>query len=66
MLSFLPGSVVGCISTALCLLNVMIWVPTLYLVTFVKVILPLAAWRRLWSPVLVWIAETWISEIALS
>lgn len=65
MFSLLPSPLVGIICVLLAALNVLIWVPILYLVTVIKVLVPLKIWRRMWSPVLVGIAEAWIAGNSL-
>jgi 1-acyl-sn-glycerol-3-phosphate acyltransferase len=61
MLNFLPAPLVGLIASLLLALNALFWVPILLLFAMVKLILPLKGIRLLIDPVLVAIAETWIS-----
>jgi 1-acyl-sn-glycerol-3-phosphate acyltransferase len=61
MLNFLPSHLVGLIATLLMVLNALFWVPILLLVSVVKLIIPLKKVRLLIDPVLLRIAEAWIS-----
>ena len=61
MLQFLPAPLVGMIASVLMLLNILLWVPILLLVSFVKLLLPFKAVRLLIDPLLLRIAEAWIA-----
>ena len=61
MLNFLPAPLIGCVAALLLGLNALFWVPTLLLFALLKLILPFKAIRLRIDPVLVAIAETWIS-----
>ena len=61
MLNFLPAPLIGLIASLLLALNVLFWVPILLLFAIFKLILPFKAVRLALDPVLVAIAETWIS-----
>jgi 1-acyl-sn-glycerol-3-phosphate acyltransferase len=61
MFQFLPAPLVGCIAALLMLLNILLWVPVLLLVSFVKLLLPFKRIRLLIDPLLLRIAETWIA-----
>jgi 1-acyl-sn-glycerol-3-phosphate acyltransferase len=61
MLNFLPPVLVGVVATLLMVLNALFWVPILLLVSIVKLIIPLKKVRLLIDPVLLRIAEAWIS-----
>lgn len=61
MLSFLPAPLIGLLAASLLALNTLFWVPILLLVALVKLILPFQALRLRLDPVLVLIAEAWIS-----
>jgi len=61
MLNFLPGPLRALIASALLALNVMFWVPWLLAFAIVKLILPFKAVRLWIDPILVSIAEMWIS-----
>ena len=61
MLNFLPPVLVGFVATLLMVLNALFWVPILLLVSVVKLIIPLKKVRLLIDPVLLRIAEAWIS-----
>lgn len=41
--------------------NTLFWCSLLYLVTFLKLVVPVPPWRRLASRLLVWIGESWIA-----
>jgi 1-acyl-sn-glycerol-3-phosphate acyltransferase len=41
--------------------NVVFWVPILMVVALAKLLVPLAAWRRWTSALMIWIAQAWIS-----
>jgi 1-acyl-sn-glycerol-3-phosphate acyltransferase len=61
MLNFLPAPLIGFLASLLLGLNAMFWVPTLLLFAILKLILPFKAIRLRIDPVLVAIAEAWIS-----
>ena len=61
MLNFLPAPLIGLIASMLLALNALFWVPILLLFAVIKLILPFKAIRLLIAPVLVAIAEIWIS-----
>ena len=61
MLNFLPPLLVGLIASALMAINALFWVPILLLVSVVKLIIPVKSVRLLIDPVLLRIAENWIS-----
>jgi 1-acyl-sn-glycerol-3-phosphate acyltransferase len=61
MLNFLPPLLVGLIATVLMTLNALFWVPILLVFSVVKLVIPLKAVRLLIDPLLLRIAEAWIS-----
>jgi 1-acyl-sn-glycerol-3-phosphate acyltransferase len=61
MLNFLPAPLIGIIASLLLALNALFWVPILLVFAIVRLILPVKKVRLLIDPVLVAIAETWIS-----
>ena len=61
MLNFLPPVLLGVVATLLMALNALFWVPILLLVSLIKLIIPLKKVRLLIDPVLLRIAEAWIS-----
>ncbi|MEI8163116.1 MAG: acyltransferase [Betaproteobacteria bacterium] len=61
MLTFLPAPLIGGIAFLLLALNALFWVPTLLLFALLKLLLPFKAIRLRIDPVLVAIAEAWIS-----
>ncbi len=61
MLNGLPPLLVGAIASVLMVLNALFWVPILLLFSMVKLLLPFAAAQKALAPVLLWIAEAWIS-----
>ena len=61
MLNFLPASLVGVIATVLLVLNALFWVPILLFFATLKLAIPIEAVRRRLAPVLLFIAEAWIS-----
>jgi 1-acyl-sn-glycerol-3-phosphate acyltransferase len=61
MLNFLPAPLVGVIAFLLLVLNVFFWVPILLLFAIVRLVLPFKGVRLVIDPLLVAIAETWIS-----
>jgi 1-acyl-sn-glycerol-3-phosphate acyltransferase len=60
MLNFLPPPVLGALAFALLLLNIAFWVPLLWVLALVRVLLPFQPVRRHLDPVIVQIAEGWI------
>ncbi len=61
MLNHLPAPLVSAIATLLMVLNALFWVPILLLFSLLKLLLPFAAVQKALAPVLLWIAEAWIS-----
>mgnify|MGYP003529873971 FL=1 len=51
----------GVITISLMAVNVLFWVPILLVVALAKLLIPLAAWRRWTSALMIWIAQAWIS-----
>jgi 1-acyl-sn-glycerol-3-phosphate acyltransferase len=61
MLNFLPSVLVWLIAAVLMVCNALFWVPFLLSFAIVKFILPFKAIRLLIDPILLFIAESWIS-----
>lgn len=61
MLNFLPFPVLGLIAGMLLTLNILLWVPILLVFAAVKLLLPFRAVRLRIDPVILSIAESWIS-----
>lgn len=61
MLNFLPSFLLGAVAFSLLLLNILVWVPLLWVMALVRVVLPFGAARRHLDPVIVKIAECWIA-----
>lgn len=61
MLNFLPAPLLGALAFALLLLNILCWVPLLFVLAAVKLVLPFRAVRLALDPVILSIAEGWIS-----
>ena len=51
----------GVVTISLMAVNVVFWVPILLVVALAKLLIPLAAWRRWTSALMIWIAQAWIS-----
>ena len=51
----------GVITLSLMTVNVLFWVPILLVVALAKLLVPIAAWRRWTSALMIWIAQAWIS-----
>jgi 1-acyl-sn-glycerol-3-phosphate acyltransferase len=61
MLSFLPAPLLALLASTLMLLNILLWVPILLVVSFVKLLLPFKRVRLWIDPLLLRIAEAWIA-----
>ena len=61
MLNFLPAPLVGLIATLLMVLNVLFWVPILLFFAIIKLIIPAKRVRLMIDPLILRIAESWIS-----
>lgn len=61
MLNFLPSILLAILASTLLILNIFIWCTPLILLALVKVVLPFDIVRKVLDPVLVAIAEMWIS-----
>ncbi len=60
MLSFLPAPIRGGIAVIALTLNILFWCIPLLIIAFFKLIIPVPAWRKASSKMLIWIAENWI------
>jgi 1-acyl-sn-glycerol-3-phosphate acyltransferase len=61
MLNFLPPALVGFIAGLLLTINILFWVPILLVFAIIKLVLPFKAVRLRIDPVILSIAENWIS-----
>ena len=61
MLNFLPAPLISVVASLLMALNALFWVPILLLFSAVKLVLPFKSVRLGIDPVLLFIAESWIS-----
>jgi 1-acyl-sn-glycerol-3-phosphate acyltransferase len=61
MLNFLPAPLLGVLAFFLLLLNIVFWVPLLLAFAAIKLVLPFKAVRIAIDPILLFIAEAWIS-----
>ena len=61
MFKFFPSPVVGLIASVLMALNALFWVPILLFFALLKLIIPVKTMRMAIDPLLLRIAETWIS-----
>ena len=61
MLNSLPPLLVGAIATLLMVLNALFWVPLLLFFALLRLLIPIAAVRTALAPLLLKIAESWIS-----
>ncbi|MFC1516413.1 acyltransferase [Thermodesulfobacteriota bacterium] len=60
MFSILPGPLCGILSLIFYTINTLFWSVLLFVVTFLKLVVPVGAWRRLCSRLLDGIATNWI------
>jgi len=61
MLNRLAPLLVAAIASVLMVLNALFWVPVLLFFSLIKLLLPFAPVQKALAPVLLWIAEAWIS-----
>jgi 1-acyl-sn-glycerol-3-phosphate acyltransferase len=61
MLNFVPAPLLGVLAFFLLLLNIVFWVPLLLVFAAIKLVLPFKAVRIAIDPILLFIAEAWIS-----
>ena len=61
MLNVLPPVLVGAIASLLMVINALFWVPVLLLFALLKLLCPITSVRSAIAPILVSIAESWIS-----
>jgi 1-acyl-sn-glycerol-3-phosphate acyltransferase len=61
MLSFLPHALRGVLTALLVGLNTVLWAALLFVIAFLKVMVPLRAWRELCTRALIAIATAWVS-----
>lgn len=61
MLNFLPAALIGLIAALLLAFNALFWVPVLLFFALLKLLIPVKKMRLLIDPVLIRIAEAWIS-----
>jgi len=60
MLAFLPGFIRVIITSILMAANMIFWVSLLLIASFIKVIVPVKPWQRLWYNVSIFISNSWI------
>lgn len=61
MLSFLPASIKALVACSILVANTLFHAPFLFLVTLLRLLIPLQLWRTLCTRVAIAIAENWIS-----
>jgi len=61
MLSFLPSPVIGLLSFLLYLCNTLFWLLPIIIFSFLKALIPLAFWQRLFSHLLDAMASNWVA-----
>ncbi len=61
MLSFLPGTLLGCLSFLMYLFNTLFWMIPIFLMTFLKLLIPIKSWRKICSILIDGCATGWIS-----
>ena len=61
MLNFFPAIIIGIISSILFIANVIIWCSLLFCFSLIKVIIPFSFIRKFIDPILIKIAEAWVS-----
>ncbi len=60
MLNFLPAPLLGVIASVLLAINTVFWCLLLYIPAILKLIIPIAGWRRFCTRIIILIAEAWI------
>ncbi len=60
MLHFLPSAILGSVSFSLVVLNTLFWGIPIHIVAILKFIVPLPAWRRMWTRPMIRIVEGWV------
>ena len=60
LLSFLPATVLGVITSTLLVLNLVLWMTLFFVVALLKLLAPVKAWRRAMLTPLAWLATHWI------
>jgi len=61
MLQFLPGPIRATLSLTLYALNTFFWTPMLFIIAFLKLIIPVQRWRKMCNVLLTGIANNWIA-----
>ena len=61
MLNFLPPQLLGSFSFLLLVLNTVFWCIPMYFVILLKLIIPIKAWQKICTEVIIWQAEMWIT-----
>ncbi|MBN2539173.1 MAG: acyltransferase [Deltaproteobacteria bacterium] len=61
MLRFLPGPIRGTMSLILYALNTLFWTPQIFVIAFLKFIIPVQGWRKSCNVILTGIANNWIA-----
>ncbi len=59
MLSFLPWPIIGLFNILFISINTLFWGLMIFLIAVIKYIIPLEAWRKMWTPVLDGCAQGW-------
>jgi len=61
MQSYIPGPLKGALSFTGFVVNTIFWVIPIFLIAFLKLLLPLKIWRKICDLVLNWLASNWIA-----
>ncbi len=61
MFSFLPGTLLGCISFLMYLLNTLFWMIPIFVMTLLKLLIPIKSWRKVCNILIDGSATNWIS-----
>ena len=65
MLSFLPGPVLGVITSTLLVLNLVFWMSVFFVVALAKLLVPIRSWRQRCMRGLSWVGTKWIDGNSL-
>jgi 1-acyl-sn-glycerol-3-phosphate acyltransferase len=60
MLHFLPPPLLGVVSVILLSVNTLWWAGVIFLLTLVKLVIPIERWRQMCSRAVVWAARSWV------
>jgi len=60
MLSFLPGPIIGVLTTGLAVINLTFWILVLYITAFIRMLIPVISWKLKWEALMQRLPNYWL------